>query len=655
MRRLPVILLWLMIWACSTRPPAPNKFSDPQLIKINNLKDRRFTDSLLVLLKAENPLYRRETALSFGSVQDSMASKSLGTALLEDPDARVRRNAAFALGQTGGVQSVNALIPALQDKDREVVREVLEAVGKTADKMDISALREFQTSDTLLQEGQAWGFYHLALRRKSDSIVTRKVSEFLLSSNSYQTRLAAASYFGRSQKLEGKGFEENLIRAALQDTRPEVRMAAVSGFRHLGLSKAWPALENMYRTEKDYRVRVNAVRACQNFPLPETRGIVFRALNDPSEMVAVAASEVIRNQSAQYPHKNISEEVWIKRSPQIMANLYAALLGAIPSDGTIEEIIKLYASGDDYTNAAMLSALGEAKSPLNKKALEFIAHELNKDTNAKVVLTSAIGAVVSIDKKAGKEISKWDFLKIYERAIAQGDVAVIGIVSSALMDKSLPYKEQIKDISFLYTAKSKLKLPKDIESLQVLERAIAFLEGKERPAPLKNEFNHAISWDSVKAIPANQRAEIKTTKGSIIVRLLVEEAPGSVANFVELVNKKYFDGKFVHRVVPNFVIQTGCNRGDGYGSEDYSIRSEFSLRRYTTGSVGMASAGKDTEGTQWFITHSPTPHLDGKYTIFAVVERGMETVDRLEVGDKIVGVKLLQMTNSMITSIFSRT
>jgi cyclophilin family peptidyl-prolyl cis-trans isomerase len=113
-----------------------------------------------------------------------------------------------------------------------------------------------------------------------------------------------------------------------------------------------------------------------------------------------------------------------------------------------------------------------------------------------------------------------------------------------------------------------------------------------------------------------------------------------VANFISLAQKDYFDKKFFHRVVPNFVIQGGCKRGDGSGSEDYSIRSEFSQRRYTTGSVGMASAGKDTEATQWFITHSPTPHLDGRYTIFAVVESGMEVVQRIEVGDQILDVDI---------------
>jgi cyclophilin family peptidyl-prolyl cis-trans isomerase len=133
---------------------------------------------------------------------------------------------------------------------------------------------------------------------------------------------------------------------------------------------------------------------------------------------------------------------------------------------------------------------------------------------------------------------------------------------------------------------------------------------------------------------------IETSKGDIVISLLVEHAPGSVANFVGLVVQHYFDGKFFHRVVPNFVVQDGCNRGDGWGSEDYSIRSEFNGLRYAAGSVGMASAGKDTEGTQWFITHSPTPHLDGRYSQFATVVEGMEVMHALEVGDTIHSMEL---------------
>ncbi|OON67488.1 hypothetical protein B0919_17920 [Hymenobacter sp. CRA2] len=141
-------------------------------------------------------------------------------------------------------------------------------------------------------------------------------------------------------------------------------------------------------------------------------------------------------------------------------------------------------------------------------------------------------------------------------------------------------------------------------------------------------------------MPAGQRATVTTSKGVVELRLLVEEAPGSVASFVQLTKDGFYNGKNFHRVVPNFVAQGGCPRGDGWGGTDYTLRSEFFDRGYGEGAVGLASAGKDTESCQWFITHSPTPHLDGRYTIFAVVERGMDVVHRLDIGDRITSVAL---------------
>ncbi len=640
MQRFTLVILIVIIISCTSKAPSPNKFFDPILVKIYDLKDRRLTDSLLIHLRSPDPVYRREAALAFGSVQDSTSSLTLGSALLEDLDVEVRKNAAFSLGQTGGTQAVNALIPALLDSNKAVLREVLEALGKTIQKDDFNVLEEFQSNDSIIQEGIAWGLYNIGVRRKSDSTITRKVSRFLENKYSYQTRLAAASYFARSQKIVGNGFEEKLIVAAQHDKDPNVRMAAVGGFRHMEPSEAIYILKEIIKQENDYRVRVSAVRVCQNFSLMDTQEIVFGGLRDSVEMVQVAASEVIRNKSEEFKLKRISEEIHLAKSPRVKANLYAGLFKATPNNNAVNEVIQLYSSTDVYFKSGLLSALGEAKAPLEEKAFEFVSGELLNELNEKVVKTSAAEAIASLNKSKGTKISNDRFLEVYKQAIIQGDVAVVGIIAAVLMNTSLPYKTEIKNIDFLREAKAKLILPRDIESLQPLDNAIAYLEGEEKPAPLKNEFNHAIDWAFVRTIPSSQKVEIKTTKGTITLELLVSEAPGSTANFVELIKQKYFDGKFFHRVVPNFVIQTGCNRGDGYGSEDYSIRSEFSLRRYVTGSVGMASAGKDTEGTQWFITHSPTPHLDGRYTIFARTIKGMDVVQKIEVGDKIIEVAL---------------
>ena len=233
------------------------------------------------------------------------------------------------------------------------------------------------------------------------------------------------------------------------------------------------------------------------------------------------------------------------------------------------------------------------------------------------------------------------FAEAYKNAMADGDIAVVGIVASSLGDSTLGYKSVIKDFNFLKEARNKLSLPKDFESIVPLETAIAYFEGRKISSSLTNEFNHPIDWNIVKRIPRDQRAIIKTSRGKIVIRLFVDEAPGSVANFVSLASNKYYNGKFFHRVVPNFVVQGGCPRGDGWGSEAYSIRSEFSQRRYKTGAIGMASAGKDTEGTQWFITHSATPHLEGRYTLFAEVVHGMDVVHQIEVGDSIISVDII--------------
>ena len=105
----------------------------------------------------------------------------------------------------------------------------------------------------------------------------------------------------------------------------------------------------------------------------------------------------------------------------------------------------------------------------------------------------------------------------------------------------------------------------------------------------------------------------------------------------------FFEGKKFHRVVPNFVVQTGGTRGDGYGSLNYTIRSEFEQLNYNSaGVVGMASAGKDTESTQWFVTLAPAPHLDGKYTVFGKVIDGQNVIEETEIGDIIENVTVLK-------------
>jgi len=140
--------------------------------------------------------------------------------------------------------------------------------------------------------------------------------------------------------------------------------------------------------------------------------------------------------------------------------------------------------------------------------------------------------------------------------------------------------------------------------------------------------------------PAGARLVFRTVKGDITVRLDVDEAPLTSGNLYALARKGYFNGVTFHRVVPDFVAQGGDPRGDGEGGPGYSIRCEMTRRPYRRGTVGMALAGKDTGGSQFFFTHAPQPHLDGRYTAFGEVVSGMDVVDALLEGDIIREVRV---------------
>ena len=136
------------------------------------------------------------------------------------------------------------------------------------------------------------------------------------------------------------------------------------------------------------------------------------------------------------------------------------------------------------------------------------------------------------------------------------------------------------------------------------------------------------------------RAFLHTRHGTIEIHLDVVEAPLTTASFVALARAGFYDGLVFHRVEPGFVVQGGCPRGDGNGGPGYALRCEITRRPYGRGAVGMALSGKDTGGSQFFITLSPQPHLDGGYTLFGQVVAGMDAVDRIRPGDVIERVEV---------------
>lgn len=609
-----------------------NRFHDIEQQRIANFQDRRATDSLLLYLSHENK-YRAVAALAFASIQDSTASEALGRLLLEDSDIQVRINGAFALGQTGGTAARKVLTQAVKDEDRNVLAAVYTALGKVVLAEQLEWYATLATEDSTALAGLAWGIYRVGLRGFADSAVVTRAIELLHDDGDYQSRLAAAHFFSRTRQIPGTHWHQRVIEQVQRDRSPEVRMALAGALAKLPAEAVLELLAGIVKTEGDERVRVNAINAAGRLKLDH---VLLNGLRDESLQVRIAASAALLNTSVD--STKLFQALDNQSAMRVKANLLGTMI-ARGSELAVSKASEMYADADIYGKAQLLEALSRYKGTRLYELLAFIEKQV-KGSQEPIIHTAAAQALTSLDTNHPLSSNfRRELLAQYQSIMAGQDVAAMGIVATALGNANLGYRSLLSDFSFLESALEKLVLPKDYESFIPMENALAYFQQRE-PRPIDNEFNHPIDWDLVKRIPVNQLATVRTSKGVITLRLLVNEAPGSVCNFVQLARSGYFDGRSVHRVVPNFVIQTGCNRGDGFGSEDYSIRSEFYPLQYVTGAVGMASAGKDTEGTQWFITHSPTPHLEGAYTLFGLVEQGQAVVNKLDVGDMILAVEV---------------
>ena len=160
---------------------------------------------------------------------------------------------------------------------------------------------------------------------------------------------------------------------------------------------------------------------------------------------------------------------------------------------------------------------------------------------------------------------------------------------------------------------------------QMDEGVLVRMQQVTRPFPSEKEWKKNRSC----------KVKLKTDVGTVVLKLNGMNAPESVANLLKLCNQHYYDSIAFHRVVPNFVVQAGCTRGDGMSGMPYVISSEFMGHNFAPLHIGMASAGKHTESAQWFITLAYTPNLNGRYTEFGEVVRGKKVLQKIQVGTRI--------------------
>ncbi len=668
MNRLPTYLLFFLgalVLAQGCIPPSDEVKTEisldarsPVFQRVVDFQDRKEADSLYVFFRDEDPSWRYLAARAFASIRDGSGIDSLQR-LLRDPVVRVRAAAAYAIGQTGDERGARPLLQAFERTDTAGVfafsnAAILEAVGKCGGEEELKALATistYQATDTLLLLGQARGVYQFALRGKVAPEGTARMLQ-LACSKVYPTevRLQAAHYLQRAPGIDLTGAGGQLSGAIAQEPEADVRMALATALGKTLSEEALPALLKLRGSDPDYRVRCNVLAAYANYPYDSVQLDVQRALSSAQEQEAVRAAGyflengIARDASSYWQWAKDSLPAMVQLGLYRAANRHLPAYAVNTRDAINAELRQwLQGTASVYEKAAALRALAEFGWNFR------YIYQQGAQSSSPVVRTATMEALAAISGRAdfraffgsGYRSVRRELLGMYLEVLQAGDPGMIAVAAVALRNENLNFDALISNLDIPQQALARLELPKEIETYNELAHTIAFLKGEGRPQPRKPVYNHPIDWAMLNGLNPAREVVLETNKGNISLEMLPGFAPGTVANFIGLARQGFYNEKTFHRVVPNFVVQGGCPRGDGYGSLDYSIRSELPELHYDAqGYVGMASAGNDTECTQFFITHSPTPHLDGEYTIFARVTAGMDIVHELQIGDRINKVAL---------------
>jgi peptidylprolyl isomerase len=449
------------------------------------------------------------------------------------------------------------------------------------------------------------------------------------------------------------------------------------------------------RRDRDWRVLVQTVRsAAAHLRSDEAMGgILAKGLADRNDHVVIAAAMALPSDSPTTRGMGLRDSIrallWglipagEGRASLVTGESMVALARFSPADiegieelvgrATLEERLRAksfeaFSMSPTSTGWRVISAAWQDPSPSVAMAAW--------DHARRFLRHPGLGAIVP-DRMTRSELSTF-VVDQAELALDRRDMGISTVVSSLLGDSSVMAlidsgSHRARTVKVVAAALSRMRAPDDVEAMQaaiqtlgslggsdalraveamlasddasVVEVAVGVLRSSGRtdflvpprtapPPPTSDD------WALLRSLGSKPTATFRTDRGSVLVQLLPEEAPFTVLSFVRLARAGFYNGLTFHRVVPNFVVQGGDPRGDGWGGPGYSIRTEVTPRSYERGAVGMASAGRDTEGSQFFFTHLPTPHLDARYTIFALVREGMDVVDRWHVGDVIREVRV---------------
>ncbi len=683
--------------------PRAARVSEEVLLRVVRAEDeRRWEDADLGALFADkSAAVRGRAALAAGRIGDEAAVPRLSTLLRVDRAEGVRAMAAFALGEIESAAGADALLEALRvSKTPEVRARAVEAVGKIAAALPESeAARKQQLGEAILATLEA----EHKLPRPNRAVTLLAVTAALRARPANAPRTLALFLSSADARVRADAANA-LTRLRAKEALPRLRemltgdvdaVARANAARALGAAEDAAALDALVARaldDTDARVRVSAVRSLALLrdaraadPLLKRAGELLRRLQDggdgrrPARRRAERAAwrsrsalgRVLQNTNHERAvgllrrlREAGAPEVEIALARVAPAQYVRDLEGVLRASGAAPRSWqKVSAFGQGLGEIAGLTSAQGGNSFVGLQADAQIALRGlvgNTATPALAMpdLLRALAAFRPADLAAQMR-AKLRAEDVIVRAAAAdllGELPPDAETSRALVE-ALPValRDELNDAALsILSALSKQNRPEataairgalEVTDYLVRRRASDLLPTggtatAARVVTVATRNREADYRRAVARVGKTVRAVVSTDKGAFTIELLPDDAPLNVDNFVELARKGFFNGITFHRVVPNFVIQGGDPRGDGNGGPGYQIRCEINQVSYNRGAVGMALSGKDTGGSQWFVTHSPQPHLDGGYTVFGRVTEGLEVVDRIARGDRIRSVTI---------------
>ncbi|HEY3580617.1 MAG TPA: peptidylprolyl isomerase, partial [Pyrinomonadaceae bacterium] len=656
----------------------------PILMRITQAEDERgWDDELRGLLTHRDAAVRKRAALAAGRIGDEGAVAPL-VALLKDSNADVRAMAAFALGEVESLAGADALVAIVKSNERGELRaRALEALGKivaaaTSPAEQQARQREFGpvVREALEVEAQKISAQPLsasdrltmllgltaALRSRPADVGPTLVK--FLDCSDVRVRADALNTLARMRSKDGSEKARELL---LHDPDPNVRANAA---RALGAAEYVNAVVPLIAGfhDPDSRVRVSSIRAFPALKRPGYTGaLIDRQVTDPNELLEIATALGRLNPQTEdaeallWLHK--TNETFKHTAPEV-----EVALARISPAAYLSDLSKTQIPTDWHVTAAIANALAEiAGLPESYKtkaelmvSAEAQLRKLLASPGSETAIPDVLRALAAFKPKDLKDVlvARLQDSDVIVRATAAdllGDLPPSEEITRALVaawPKTASDSLNDAALSILDSfgkqkspaANDAIKNALDSPDYLVRRRAAALLKANgagdfsARIGTVKTR-NTAVDYRrALSRINRKVRAVVTTSRGSFTMELLPNEAPLTVDNFVQLAQRNYFRGITIHRVVPNFVIQDGDPRGDGNGGPGYQIRCEINEVPYDRATLGMALSGKDTGGSQWFVTHAPQPHLDGGYTVFGHVIAGMDVVDKITRGDVVKSI-----------------